>query len=115
MNETTTPRGRTRVASRALEHAARALTAETLHVEATAVKAELHDRAGELQLDVSSPIPLSTINSCRSADASIYHLGRDARETIAQRYREMTAHRVAVVNLVLTGIVDTHRNEPRVR
>ncbi|PJJ63807.1 hypothetical protein [Compostimonas suwonensis] len=80
-------RGRTRVASKALNRVVTAVTAEALGVDVRHVAVELADHAGALALTVSTPIRVVSLGLVTSDPSAVRRAGGSVLDRTAQAQR----------------------------
>lgn len=104
-------RGRTTVASRALDRLVCAVTADTFGVSARAVHVDLSDRNGLLALQIRTPIRVVSLDRVQQGWAGVERSGgtiiqraADAQTTIHERVTDLTGAKIAHVTVWLTGI-----------
>ncbi|MCS5723054.1 hypothetical protein N1028_13335 [Herbiconiux sp. CPCC 203407] len=116
----TGPRGRNRIAAKALNRVVAAVTADALDVKASRVGVDIADEKGLLVLTVSTPIRVVSLNRVQAgsdvvarAGGSVVDRAAAAQETIRDRVRALTGSAVARVVVRLTAA--DIREEDRVR
>ena len=116
----TEPRGRNRIAARALNRVVAAVTADALDVNASRVGVDIADERGLLVLTVSTPIRIVSLNRVQAGSDVVARTGGSvvdraaaAQETIRDRVRDLTGSAVARVVVRLTAA--DIREEDRVR
>lgn len=114
------PRGRNRIAARALNRVVAAVTADALDVDAARVGVDIADEKGLLVLTVSTPIRVVSLNRVQAGSdvvartgGSVVDRAATAQETIRDRVRALTGSAVARVVVRLTAA--DIREEDRVR
>jgi uncharacterized alkaline shock family protein YloU len=116
----TEPRGRNRIAAKALNRVVAAVTADALDVKASRVGVDIADEKGLLVLTVSTPIRVVSLNRVQAGSDVVARTGGSvvdraaaAQETIRDRVRALTGSAVSRVVVRLTAA--DIREEDRVR
>lgn len=114
------PRGRNRIAAKALNRVVAAVTADALDVSASRVGVDIADERGLLVLTVSTPIRVVSLNRVLAGTDVVARTGGSvvdraaaAQETIRDRVGALTGSAVARVVVRLTAA--DIREEDRVR
>jgi hypothetical protein len=114
------PRGRNRIAAKALNRVVAAVTADALDVDASRVGVDIADAKGLLVLTVSTPIRVVSLNRVHAGSDVVARTGGSvvdraaaAQETIRDRVRALTGSVVTRVVVRLTAA--DIREEDRVR
>ena len=98
-------RGHTTIRAKAIKRAAAAVVGEALSVPADKISVDLHDSESALGLDISTPVPETTVERVtRNKDANIFSADDSAREAIVRNAQHITGHTIGDVRMVLTGI-----------
>lgn len=113
-------RGRTTISARALDRVAAAVSADALGVDAREVSVSLTDHAGDLAIDVRSPIRILSLarvaadpHAVDRSGGTILERAAQAQERIGSRVGQLTGSTVGPVVVRLTAAIITP--EERVR
>lgn len=100
----TADRGRTRIASRALNRVVSAVAADALGVDASKVDVALTDHRGELVLSVATPVRVVSLRSIQRnpelvgrSGGTLLERSARAQEQIRGRVSDLTGYRIARV------------------
>ena len=107
-------RGHTTIRAKAIKRAAAAVVGDALSVPADKISVDLHDSESALGLDISTPVPETTVERVtRTKDMNIFGAAYAARESIVRNAERITGHKIGDVRMVLTGI--HYKPEPKRR
>ena len=113
-------RGRTTVAPRALDRVVSGVTAELFSVPARAVRVDLSDRHGLLEVRVRTPVRVVSLQRIKeepglvqASGGTLLQRAAEGQKTIRERVSALTGAAIAYVTIELTGI-DIHQ-EKRVK